>query len=282
ILLPSLFLHQSSIFTLQTEKLIEMHMKLRQMKELNTVLKETSKLQDTFNATVLIGSAKEHFPPLTTDVAVPAEGRTVGSCSTPCPGEHPWKRVGDRGRLENRFTVLSPDSSPDRRLSAAPTSSDGDSIVRGLSLTSHGTTAAVHCFPGAQVLDLNTQLPAVLGKHCNVSTVVAHIDSNNTSHRESEILKEHFKTLISSLKATGKNIAISGPLPTHKRGIEKFSHLFLLNLWLKSICDKVKVTFIDNFDVFWGRPAFFNCDGLHPNHRGSQMLAQNIVQCISP
>ena len=39
------------------EKLLEMHTKLRQSTELSTILKETSKLQDTFNATVLIGSA---------------------------------------------------------------------------------------------------------------------------------------------------------------------------------------------------------------------------------
>uniref|UniRef100_A0A3Q3EF44 SGNH hydrolase-type esterase domain-containing protein n=1 Tax=Labrus bergylta TaxID=56723 RepID=A0A3Q3EF44_9LABR len=187
------------------EKLIEMHMKLRQMTELNTVLKETSKLQDTFNATVLIGSASlgtQNSALFATTLPVQEPS---GSCSTPCPG----------GRRGGRTEILPPTSS----LSPSPASTVviGDSIVRGLSLTSHGTTAAVHCFPGARVLDLNT-LPAVLGKHCNVSTVVAHIGSNDTSQRESEILKEHFKTLIST---TGKNIAISGPLPTHCRIAER-------------------------------------------------------------
>ena len=131
-------------------------------------------------------------------------------------------------------------------------------------------------------MDLNTQLPAVLGKHNNVSTVVAHVGSNDTSHRESETLKEHFKTFLTTLKATGKNIAISGPLPTYKRGIEKFSRLLCFNSWLKTACDKFKVTFIDNFDFFWGRPAFSKRDGLYLNHRGSQVLAQIIGQCISP
>ncbi len=32
---------------------------------------------------------------------------------------------------------------------------------------------------------------------------------------------------------------------------------------------------------FWGCPAFFKHNGLHLNHRGSQVLAHNIVQCIS-
>ena len=66
-------------------------------------------------------------------------------------------------------------------------------------------------------MDLNTQLPAVLGKHNNVSTVVAHVGSNDTSHRESETLKEHFKTFLTTLKATGKNIAISGPQKGHRK-----------------------------------------------------------------
>lgn len=74
------------------------------------------------------------------------------------------------------------------------------------------------------------------------------------------------------MKATAKNIAISGPLLTHNRGTEKFSRLW-------SACDRFKVTFIDpNFDFFWGSSAFFERDGLHTNDRGSQMLAQNIAQ----
>ncbi|KAJ8367756.1 hypothetical protein SKAU_G00077840 [Synaphobranchus kaupii] len=82
--------------------------------------------------------AEEHSPPLNTDMAAPAVGRSTGSCSTPGPREHQWKQVGDRGRrgrqrkflhplpsqelrLENRFTVVSPDSSPDRHPSTVPT-----------------------------------------------------------------------------------------------------------------------------------------------------------------
>lgn len=45
------------------------------------------------------------------------------------------------------------------------------------------------------------------------------------------------------------------------------------------LCYYVKVTFRDNFDLFWGRTVFCR---LHPNHRGSQVLAHVILQCILP
>lgn len=74
------------------------------------------------------------------------------------------------------------------------------------------------------------------------------------------------------MKATAKNIAISGQLLTYNRGMEKFS-------CLRSACDKFEVTFFHpNFHFFWGCSAFFKQDGLHPNHRGSQMLVQNVAQ----
>lgn len=89
----------------------------------------TLQVQDPCVETLL---AEEHFPSLTTDMAAPAVGYSLGSCFTPCPRENQWKRVGDtKGRqgrqreilhplpsclelrLENSFTVLSPDSCPD-------------------------------------------------------------------------------------------------------------------------------------------------------------------------
>lgn len=116
----------------------------------------------------------------------------------------------------------------------------GDSIIRGLSLPSHRSEAAVHCFPGAKVLDINTKLSDVLGKHANANIVIVHIGSNDTSCCESETFRGHFKTLLIYLIITGKNIAISGPLPAYKRGIEKFSHLISLNPWLKTTCKHFK------------------------------------------
>jgi hypothetical protein len=307
------------------DKLIDVHMKLRRMTELNAVLKEASKIQDTFNSTVLIGSAgmgvqnsallastlpvqegtsaEELLPPLISNATVPVVRSSTDSCSTPCSREYKWKRVnggGKRGicgtrplqdlKLANRFEVLIHDSPPVHdQIPTSPAPSlpspvstvvIGDSIIRGLSLPSHGSKAAVHCFPGAKVLDVNTKLSDVLGKHVNANTVIVHIGSNDTSCRESEILKAHFKTLLISLTNTGKNIAISGPLPAYKRGIEKFSRLLSLNSWLKMTCENFNVIFIDNFDLFWGRPALFRWDGLHPNHRGSHMLAHHIEQHI--
>uniref|UniRef100_A0A673LWB2 SGNH hydrolase-type esterase domain-containing protein n=1 Tax=Sinocyclocheilus rhinocerous TaxID=307959 RepID=A0A673LWB2_9TELE len=260
------------------------------MTELNAVLNDTSKIQDTFNSAVLIGSAgmgvqfsallastlpvqepcmdslaKELSPPLISDAT--AVRRSTDSCSTPCPREYQWKWVTGAGKRAMHETQ------PPQKLKLANRFS-----VLWLSLPSYGAKPAVHCFPAAKVLDIHTKLSDVLGKHAN--TVIAHVGSNDTSCRESETLKQHFKSLLISLTNTGKNIAISGPLPTFNKGIEKFSRLLSFNTWLKSTYDKYKVIFIDNFDLFWGRQALFRRDGLHPNQRGCQMLAHHIEQHI--
>ncbi|KAK3540185.1 hypothetical protein QTP70_027710, partial [Hemibagrus guttatus] len=70
------------------------------------------------------------------------------------------------------------------------------------------------CLPGARVLDVSAQVPAILNK--NIGAVVLHAGMNNIRLRQTK----DFRSLVE--KACGKTrIVMSGPHPTFRRGIER-------------------------------------------------------------
>ncbi|KAL7833251.1 hypothetical protein SRHO_G00302690 [Serrasalmus rhombeus] len=87
--------------------------------------------------------------------------------------------------------------------------------------------------PRARVLDIAKRLPSALRRRDAFGTVVIHVGTNDISDRRSEVLKEHYQTLLDTArKKTDARIVISGPLPTYRRGSDRFSRLFALQSWL--------------------------------------------------
>ncbi len=58
-----------------------------------------------------------------------------------------------------------------------------------------------------------------------------HAGVNDTKLRQTETLKRDFRSLIETVHSTSPTttIIMSGPLPTYRRGHERFSRLFALN-----------------------------------------------------
>ncbi|KAJ8369392.1 hypothetical protein SKAU_G00094200 [Synaphobranchus kaupii] len=83
------------------------------------------------------------------------------------------------------------------------------------------------------------------------------------------------------LSISDNKIIISGPIPTHRRRIERWSRLFALHTLSKDYCAATGIPYLNNFDLFWARPILLKLDGLHPNRRGSQMLSENIDSGLS-
>ncbi len=99
-----------------------------------------------------------------------------------------------------------------------------------------------HCLPGARVLDVSVQIPAILKDDESVAAVVIHAGANDTKLRQTETLKRDFRSLIETVRSTSPAaIRLSGPLPTYRREHEKFSRLFALNEWLFSWCTEQKI-----------------------------------------
>ncbi|XP_066499573.1 uncharacterized protein [Hoplias malabaricus] len=208
---------------------------------------------------------------------------------TPAPG---WERQRGRGKPRpsppppqpvftsaNRFEVLSSWPSP---APAPKTKQDGvlimgDSIVRHLKVPGIKSNATVSCLPGARVLDVARRLPSALRQREDFGTVVLHVGTNDISARRSEVLKEHYRSLLDTArKKTDARIIVSGPLPTYRRGCEAFSRLFGLHSWLLDWCGTVGVDYVDNWECFRERPALYRWDGLHPSRLGSVVLSENI------
>ncbi len=100
----------------------------------------------------------------------------------------------------------------------------GDSIVQHI--RANLTKGKVHtrCFPGARVLDVS----AILKDDESTGTVVIHTGVNDIKLGQTEQLKREFRSLIETVCSTSQAITIigSGPLPTYRRGHERFSRLF--------------------------------------------------------
>ena len=156
----------------------------------------------------------------------------------------------------------------------------GDSITRHLRYFN----VITRCMPGALVTDVLAELRDMLPTlPSTIRRIIIHVGSNDSARCQSELTKTDFSALISYLKQCGKSVFFSGPIPTIGRRNERFSRLLSLNTWLRDTCGETNVGFIDNFDVFWNRQSLYLRDGLHPNAKGSRLLAANIhyaVTCI--
>ncbi len=92
-----------------------------------------------------------------------------------------------------------------------------DSIVRHVRATLAEGKVHTHCVPGARVLDVFVQIPAILKDDESVAAVVIHAGANDTKLRQTETLKRDFRSLIETVRNTSPaaTIIVSGPLPTY-------------------------------------------------------------------
>ncbi|XP_053540893.1 uncharacterized protein LOC128634441 isoform X1 [Ictalurus punctatus] len=158
----------------------------------------------------------------------------------------------------------------------------GDSIVRNVRVASSKGKVRTHCFSGACVLDVAAQVSGILKKDERIGAVVLHAGTNDTRLRQTEVLKRDFSSLIETVRGRSPTakIIVSGPLPTYRRGAEKFSRLLALNDWLVSWCNEQNLVFVNNWNLFWERPRLFRPDGLHPSSLGAELLSDNISKAL--
>lgn len=226
--------------------------------------------------------------------------------------KHQSRRSGQRSapaqplQLENRYSILTndeefpslprphaahpgPSTQSTRPLRADSPPSDsststliiGSSMVRDLHIPPLPSgPSKVYCFPGAKVRDIQHKLPGILARHAKVDNIIVHVGTNDIRERRSIALQEDFTTLLSTLMGTGKRIVISGPLPTYRKGAERWSRLFWLHTWLEPLCTSLSIPYVDNFNLFWEMPNLLKRDGLHPNRHGARMLSDNITTTL--
>ncbi len=117
---------------------------------------------------------------------------------TPAPGNHgPWvqqRKTRSRPRATTSPPPVFDISSRNRFAPLCETDRDavviGDSIVRHVRATLAEGKVHTHCLPGARVLDVSAQIPAILKDDESVATVVIHAGANDTRLWQTEDTEE--------------------------------------------------------------------------------------------
>uniref|UniRef100_A0A9J7WY66 Uncharacterized protein n=1 Tax=Cyprinus carpio carpio TaxID=630221 RepID=A0A9J7WY66_CYPCA len=134
----------------------------------------------------------------------PSAPRTRSAQSfTPAPGHHgPWVHPQRMTQARPWVTTSPPPvfeiSTRNRFAPLREMERDavivGDSIVRHVLATLAEGKVHTHCFPGARVLDVSAQIPAILKADESPRAVVLHTGVNDTTQRQKETLKSDQET----------------------------------------------------------------------------------------
>ncbi|XP_076854580.1 uncharacterized protein LOC143509610 [Brachyhypopomus gauderio] len=211
-----------------------------------------------------------------------ADPASSGEASGAHPGEDQARGRPRRcllGRLHSLVTAAQRDRhlDPGTRLGAPARTRKAAGVVTP---TSAGLLLC-ESVRGARVLDVARRLPSALKQRDDFGTVVLHVGAVDTFARRSEILKEHYRSLLDTArKKTSARLVVSGPLPTFRRGCESYSRLFCLHSWLRDTCSSAGVDYVDNWESFRERPSLYRRDGLHPSRLGSAVLSRNIEDVL--
>ncbi|KAK0147921.1 hypothetical protein N1851_012381 [Merluccius polli] len=178
--------------------------------------------------------------------------------STPVPRrKQPWnvaktksksKPTKDTGiLLENRFAPLlqDPDSPKERSSSSTGERYEAKSYTKRLqkelttgpqtlivgdgavNKTKHffGKNTKVLCFTNDMVSDISQKILEITAEHPTVKSLVIHTGALDVVKQQSEVLKQDFIDLLNKVRCLNTEVSISGPLPTVRRGDERFSRL---------------------------------------------------------
>ena len=136
--------------------------------------------------------------------------------------------------------------------------------------------------PGATIFNtLDTVKYLATQRHRNVQKVFLHVGKNDVNNTTTEVVKEGFKLFAANMMNLNKQLIISGPVPSPGMSSEQFSRLLNLNEWLQTWTEENLITFVDHFDLFWGKKHLFkkNCDDI--NDLGSMLLSHNLRTSFS-
>ncbi|KAK3575113.1 hypothetical protein QTP86_020799, partial [Hemibagrus guttatus] len=177
-----------------------------------------------------VNSRRETITPTTSTpcASLPRpSARTRPVSFTPAPGYHAaWMQQQRKTRAKPRARTSPPPPPPvfeiptqNRFAPLRETTCDaviiGDSIVRHVHATAAKGKVHTRCLPGARVLDVSAQVPAILKK--NIGAVVLHAGTNDIRLRQMEILKKDFRSLVELAPNTGqqhKTLVSEGILDT--------------------------------------------------------------------
>lgn len=248
------------------------------------------------------------------EVEWPALSSHTSASSTPKPAKKPlWTVATTRNKsrptqdtgiqLENRSATLFQDPETTKESSSSTTKERyetephtkrlqkelttepqtlivGDGAVDKIKYYCSKKNTVVLCFTNTMVSDISKKILKIADEHPTVKYLIIHTGALDVVKQQSEVLKQEFIDLLNKVQCLNTKVFFSSPLPTVRRGDERFSRLMMLNRWLQDICAAQSVNFIDNFTIFWERRHLFKADGLCLIKAGVQLLSSNIFYFV--
>uniref|UniRef100_A0A671X1X1 Uncharacterized protein n=1 Tax=Sparus aurata TaxID=8175 RepID=A0A671X1X1_SPAAU len=205
----------------------------------------------------------------------PALSSEKSASSTPVPNrKQPWTTVKTKNRAsspsmnkESYETKFKSKRKQKELMTGPQTLIVGDVAVKEVNSFCSKKNTKVLCFTNDMVSDVSEKILDIVAEHPTVKSLILHTGA-------------YFTDLLNKVRSLDTVVFVSGPLPTVRRGDERFSRLLMLNRWLKATCAAQSVNFIDNFNIFWERRHLFKADGFCLNKSGVRLLTSNIFYSV--
>ena len=128
-----------------------------------------------------------------------------------------------------------------------------------------GCKVVCHSYSGATINQIKDKFQS---KAQGYSSIIIHAGTNDLVNHEPEDVAVRMENLITTVSKVTKRLAISSVIRRHdgkvsNRKIDKYNNL------LHDLCDKYRVTFINNDDI---NCNLLNHSKLHLNHEGDRVL----------
>ena len=147
----------------------------------------------------------------------------------------------------------------------------GDSMVKHIDAKKIAKAAhckaVSHSYSGATIHQLTEKFNDEIEKQ-QYHTVILHVGKNDLTHDDPEKAASNMENLINKVKASAKNIAVSGVIKRYDGKVNN-NIIYHYNKLIHNICAKQNIAFIDNNCI--DKPLL-NRSKLHLNHEGDRTL----------
>lgn len=138
------------------------------------------------------------------------------------------------------------------------------------------------CLPGAGIARVATRIDKCLEENGTKPILILSAGGNDLGKVRSEELFSKFKIALERIRNKGGIPVVCGILPRRGVGAEWLSRAIAVNRRLAVHCKSNGWSFVDNWDLFYGKDALYARDGVHLSRQGVRVLAGTLESELSP
>ena len=183
-------------------------------------------------------------------------------------GEAQERREGADGRTLPQGKVIVLGDSHVRHLDSAFCARDRENRTRV-------------CLPGAGISRVSSRIDTCLEENGTKPIVFLSAGGNDLGKVRSEELLGKFRLALDKIRSKGGIPVVCGVLPRRGVGAEWLFRAIAVNRRLAVHCKSNGWSFIDNWDLFYGKDALYARDGVHLSRQGVRVLAGTLEREVS-